>query len=166
MRKRLTVFLGALMGGALIAAPAFAGSVTTTLSVTATVPGSCGVSTSPVAFGSYSGTQVDANGSVTVNCSLDLPYSVELDGGAGGGASRQMLKVGDATKALVYELYQDPPRSQVWGGSAYSVSGAAALTGQMGTGADQTVSVYGRIPGGGSSSPGDFTDSVSVTVLY
>jgi spore coat protein U-like protein len=167
MKKQLMMTLAALAAGAMTAAPAFALTATSPLTVSATVPGDCSVSTAAVAFGNYTGAaQVTANGTITVNCTADQAYSVELNAGGGGGASRQMTKTGDATKHLPYELYQDAAFATPWGGPAYTVGGAVASTGLAGTGADQAFTVYGRILSGQPTSQGDFTDSVTVTVQY
>jgi spore coat protein U-like protein len=133
---------------------------------TASVPGSCTATTSGVAFGDYVGTQLDAQGSITVNCDLDLPYSIDIDGGAGGGATRQMSKLGASATKLVYELYQDGPRSIVWGGASYTQGGAVAKSGQLGSGGNDNHNVFGRILTGAGTSPGDYSDTVLVTINY
>jgi len=164
--KKLFAFLAAVAAPVLFGVPAFAAGSTipVPLTITATVDGSCGVSTSPVAFGLYDGTLNDADGSVTVNCDLGLPYSIHIDGGAGGGVSRQMSKVGDVAVKLPYELYQVAAGDTVWGGDAYA--GGGAKTGSIGSGGGDVHTVFGRIAAGTAPTPGDFTDTVSVTVNY
>jgi spore coat protein U-like protein len=164
---KLLVSLAALAAGVLAGAPAFAATATASLTISATVPGACAVSTAPVSFGNYTGTaQVTANGSVTVNCTVDQAYSVELNAGLGGGTTRQMNKTTDATKHLPYELYKDAAFANPWGGTAYAVGGASAMGSLAGSGADQIYPVYGRILTGLPVSQGSFQDTVTVTVLY
>lgn len=146
--------------------PGFQMSVWTTARFV--IPGSCSVaSTGTVGFGDLPAmpavaSNVDAQGSVGVLCSAATPYTVYLgDGlnraGAGSG-NRQMANGGER---LPYQLYRDVGRTQVWGGSVGSgVAGS-------GTGSIQTLPVYGRIAAGTVlPAPGDYQDSVIVTVSY
>jgi spore coat protein U-like protein len=166
--KKLFAFLAAVAAPFLIGTPAIAaGSFgPVNLDVTATVPGSCTATTSGVAFGDYVGSQLDAQGSITVNCDLDLPYSIDIDGGAGGGGTRQMSKLGAPSVKLVYELYQESGRTTVWGGDSYSTGGAVAKGGQFGLGTGELHNVFGRILAGAGTSPGDYSDTVLVTINY
>jgi spore coat protein U domain-containing protein, fimbrial subunit CupE1/2/3/6 len=159
--------LVSVLGAALVATPVLAVTVTTNLSVTANVPGGCSLSTNPVAFGDYSGTQIDVAGQLNANCTSALAYSVELGPGLSAtGASRQMSNAGNNALKLNYELYKDAARSQAWGGTAYTVGTAQALSGQIGTGANQVIQIYGRLPAGQALSAGSFADTVVVSVIY
>ena len=166
MRKHWLAVAAVVAAGSLVSTPVLAVTVPGTLDVNATVSGGCTVSTVAVSFGDYAGVQVDATGTINVNCTADLVYSVELGAGTGGGASRQMLKVGDPTAALPYELYPTAARTTPWGGADYAVGGAAALTGLTGLGANQGILVYGRIDAGEPLSAGSFADTVTVSVIY
>jgi spore coat protein U-like protein len=162
--KRLALL--SVLGAALVATPVLAVTVVSNLNVTANVPGGCSVSTTPVAFGEYSGTQVDSTGGVTANCTSGLAYTVELGPGNGGGAVREMTNAGDVSQKLTYELYKDSGRTAVWGGTTYTAAGASALTGQTGSGTNQGITVYGRVPGTQSLFAGSFSDTVVVSLIY
>lgn len=145
-----------------------AATATGNLSVTATVSGTCTLTTSPVAFGTYDpadGADDTATGTVTVTCTSGTGYKVSLDAGANEGTSgdvttRRMIAA--ATQYLPYQLYQDSGHTSVWGDTV----GTNELTGQTGDGTAQAHSVYGVITAGQYVPPGSYTDTVLVTVTY
>lgn len=147
---------------------AHAADATGTLSVTATVVKSCSVTGNTLAFGNYGGandatiSQVDGSATIAVACSSGSPYTVALDNGTGSGATaaaRKMTGGIGGTDLLTYSLYTDSGRSNVWGG-ATTVAGS-------GNGGNQTLTIYGRIPGSQlASSPGSYADTVTIDVNY
>lgn len=152
----------------LSASTAHAATKTANLSVTATVSGTCTVSTSPVAFGTYDPTQptdLTATGSVTVQCTSGTGYAVSLDAGQhestpGDITTRNMLA--NTSDLLPYQLYQDSGLLTAWGDS-----GGAILTGQTGDGTDKIHNVYGKIANGLSGiATGSYSDTVLVTITY
>jgi spore coat protein U-like protein len=146
--------------------PAFAATSTTNMNVSATVTANCTVSTSPVAFGSVnpiSGANVDATGSVTVACTNGTGWSATANAGGGTGATLASRRMASGGNLLTYALYTDSGRTTVWGDGTAST---APVTG-TGSGSDQTVTIYGRVPSGQTAvPPGSYTDTVSVTVTY
>lgn len=147
-----------------LAATAFshAGSDTANLNVKVTITATCdihSVSPSDVNFGNVmsSATNADAVGTLYVNCTQGTDYAIGLDDGqnASGGARR----LAKGTDYVPYELYLDAARSQRWSEeTADSASGT-------GTGASQSISVYGRIASANSPA-GNYTDVVVATVTY
>ena len=131
---------------------AFGATATTTFTVTANVTGACTVSATNLAFGTYplaSAANIDAASTITVNCPNLLPYTVSVV----TPTARQMT--GPAAATLNYGLYSDAGRT-----TGFTNVGA-------GTGANQTINVYGRVPSGQSpTSQGAFSDTVTVTVTY
>jgi spore coat protein U-like protein len=124
-------------------------------------------SLSGVAFGPYnvvSAPAVDITGSIVMNCSsggggfkIDLPA-----GGSGSISQRSMARTGGGT-AMLYNLYLDTNHTQVWGNGQ---SGTSDYNGS-GTGANQTIYVYGEIKSGQHTlSAGNYTDSLLVTVTF
>ncbi len=146
-----------------LALPHWVDAATTsgTMPVTATVSSSCVVSTSAVAFGSYNptgGSQLDGTGTVSVTCTKDTSYTVALDGGGQGAvASRAMLS---GANLLTYQLYSDAARTTVWGDTA------GQLVSGTGTGAQQDLTVFGRIPASQNVPSGAYADTINVTVTY
>lgn len=129
--------------------------------VTAAVEPACLVSAQPINFGNQGvlSNTVDATGTITLTCTANLAYSIALNGGLTGSppTARQMVLGGSS---ILYGLYRDAARSNVWGSTAGQV-----VTG-TGSGASQNVTVYGRVPAQPTPAPGNYTDTVVVTVSY
>ena len=163
MSYKLTKYIFALF--MLCPASALAATSTTTFTVSATVTNDCSVSANNLSFGNYStisANNVDATTTISVTCTLDTPYTVGLDAGNGSGATTTVRKMTSGENTLNYSLYSDVSRSTVWGNAI----GTDTVAG-TGSGAQQDLTVYGRIPGGqGSVESGDYTDVITVTVTY
>ncbi|MBI5969724.1 MAG: spore coat protein U domain-containing protein [Deltaproteobacteria bacterium] len=128
---------------------------------------SCTVSSGTLNFGGYnmlSGSPLDANGTISVNCTLSAPYTVSLDAGINGAGNpnNRKLRLSATAYYLSYNLYRETGRSTVWGDGT---SGTYTQAG-TGTGALQNLTVYGRIPAGASVPSGVYNDTITVTVTY
>ncbi len=148
-----------------------AGSDTDNISITGTVVNSCVInSTAAVAFGDYDpafaqrSTALTGQGTVKVQCTDQAPYTIYMGAGGGTGAACTGTPVrtlaGPSSNTLSYALYSDSGRASVWGCEA---SNDVAGTGN---GAEQTLTVYGSIPGGQQKPAGAYEDTVVVTVNY
>lgn len=157
------IVLSLLSVGALTSVNVNAATATSNMSVTASVVAACTVSASALAFAAYSGTAVDGSADLTVNCTNDAPYTIGLSAGNGTGATTttRVLTGSLANTTMNYGLYQDAAYATVWG----DTDGTDTLAG-TGSGADQTIPVYGRIVAGQNGSVGTYTDTVAVTVNY
>ena len=136
--------LGLALALAGLPSAAAAGTANGNLAVSATVIASCVVSTSPLAFGNYdpvSSTALDAATTIDVTCTNGTDYDVLMDEGDGAGATVNARQMTGATSLLTYTIYSDAGRSNVWG----QTIGANVVQG-TGTGAAQSIDVYGRIP--------------------
>src|SRR5690606_22533358 len=123
----MNLFKTSLLATALIAAGAIApanavDSAPVDFDVTITIDKSCDITaTTDVAFGTQlasAGTVTDTNGSVTVECTVDIPYDVALNAGDNGGTdvtARKMLISGGGTDTIAYQLYQDTAGGTIWG---------------------------------------------------
>jgi spore coat protein U-like protein len=157
-----TTVVSTCLAGALFVAPALAATTTTNLNVSASVVDTCVVSASNVNFGTYGGTQLDGAGTVSVTCTNLAAYTVELDAGGGAGASVASRKLtGPASQTINYSLYKDAARTTLWG----TVAGSQSVAG-TGTGTQQVLNVYGRMPASQTPGAGTYNDTVIVTVAY
>jgi spore coat protein U-like protein len=110
-----------------------------------------------------------AQGAVNSTCNYGTPYSIYLGDGNNRipGGFRRMTKGNN--EYIPYQLYKDSNYSTVWDatGGVTNVGGAGGVSG-TGTGSVQSTPVYGKIPQGTSiaSTPGNYSDSVVVTVTY
>jgi spore coat protein U-like protein len=139
------------------------GTVATgTASISGVVSPVCSISAGTLGFNAYSsGTAALATAAVTVNCSSGGAWQVSLGAGStASGGTRRMA--GPASSFLAYQLFSDAARLVAWGdGTAHG----ARVSG-TGTGSNQSLTVYGRIPAGQSVPAGSYADSVLVTVEY
>ena len=136
---------------------------TDTFTVTATIIDSCTISANNLSFNDYDallGTDVDATTTIDVRCSSGTTYDVRLNAGLNGTiAARQMVNGGNS---LNYGLFLDFGRANNWG----ETDGTDTHQ-DTGNGADQSVTVFGRIPTGQSTLPtGVYSDTVTATVRY
>jgi len=130
---------------------------------TATVLANCTVSATGVNFGSSGAitSNVDATGTVAVQCTSSTPYTVALNGGNAGAGDPTQRKMAKGAETITYGLYQNSARSQPWGSSS-----GTNTVGGTGTGSSQPLTVYGRVASQTTPSPGAYADSVIVTVTY
>lgn len=144
-------------------APARAGQSTANMTVTAEVAANCLITANPLDFGSYdpvgahASASLDGSSSLDVTCTDGTDAKIIFDMGTSGGAGRAMQ---NGAHQLGYELYTDAARSTVWG--AIEVE-ARDYTG---TGLQEALTVYGRIPAGQNVPAGSYTDNVIATIAF
>jgi spore coat protein U-like protein len=163
-RRDLTLkgLLATLALGWLIA-PAFAATGTASFTVAVAVQAACKVTLIPLAFGSYTGVQKDATGTVTVTCTNSTPYNVNLNCGANwaGGSVYVCSMVGPGGAKVTYSMYRDTTRSLNWGNTA----GHDGIGG-TGNGSPRVLTIYGRMGGAQYVQQGAYSDTVIATVAY
>ena len=164
MKTNLRIALVAcgLLGAA---SPLWAATATTTFAIGGTVVGLCSVSATALSFGTtipdVVAANIDATTSINATCANTLPYTIALNAGGGTGATFAVRKMTSGANTMNYSLYTDSGHSNVWGdGTAGSVTSAGT-----GTGAAQTITVYGRIPPQ-TVTPGVYNDTITVTITY
>ena len=165
------VTFAALVLLVLAAAPALAGSASSSFTVSATVLTNCTITTVGVVFGNYdptSSTPLDGTGSVVVICTAGTTGKILVGQGASPATGstdaaplRQMAGVVLSTERLRYDLYRDASRSTSWGnttatGEAYTASTILPVT----------VTIYGRVPINQSAQANVYNDTVTATVTF
>ena len=122
----------------------------------------CEVSATDIDFGTTGllNTNVDASGQVSVRCTNGTPYQVRLNGGQAGASSPDQRLMTKGSESVRYGIYRDSARTQGWG----DLPGNAVAG--VGTGNFQTYTTYGRVFPQTTPSPGIYTDTVVVTVVY
>lgn len=147
----------------------------TTITANYVVPSLCQLdSTSNVDFGNINdigSTSRDytAQGAVNTTCNNGTPYSIYLGDGNNriAGGFRRMTN--GSSQYIPYQLYQNSTYSTVWDttGGVTAVGGSGGVS-KTGSGSAQSTNVYGKIPQGTtiSTTPGNYSDSVVVTVTY
>jgi spore coat protein U-like protein len=166
MRKNhaMTLILGAMLAGV-------ANSATTTasFSVTETLLTTCSATATTLAFSAYTpGAGAIANNStISVKCTKNTPYTISLNKGttAGGTVAQRLMAFGANT--LQYNLYTTAAVNVIFG------DGTGGSQTETGTGAGvataNTVTVFGKVPDNAANQavvPGNYTDTITVTVTY
>ncbi len=138
-------------------------ATTTTFTANAVYPASCTISASGLNFGAIASTSAstDASASLTTRCSSATPYTLLLNGGLTGAANPLARQMQSGANLLTYALYQDSNRTQPWGATIGS-----NVLGGTGTGSNQSISVYGRVPQQPTPPVGSYADTVIVTIDY
>jgi len=157
------LLLVAALGTGLPVSAARAATQTTTFPVTARVAAACQIdSATDLDFGLYIGRRADAKSDITVTCTRSTPYNVGLDAGTSQGATVTTRKMtGPGGDTLGYSLYSDSFRRKNWGDTV----GVDTVSG-TGNGRRQRLTVYGRVDRGQESAPGDYIDTITVTITY
>jgi spore coat protein U-like protein len=151
--------LGCLALG-IASTPAFAGTATANIAVSANVATNCTVTAAPLAFGSYTGAVNNYTANLTITCTNTTTYNVGLGVGLASGATVTTRQMQNGTALLNYTLLTGSYTGTNWGNTTGSwVSG-------VGTGAAQTLPVYGVIAAGQFVTPGAYTDTIIATVNY
>lgn len=129
----------------------------------------CQVRLVPVDFGIYMPLQsapLDVTGSITVRCMAQPgSYAVTLGPGTSGDFTARTLSAG-AAGVLLYNLFRDPARVQIWGDGTpptFTVAGSRASRGRP---TETNHPLYGRIFPDQAPEPGVYTDNLLVTVLF
>jgi len=142
--------------------PALAqGTATTTFQVTATVNATCLISATNLAFGTYTGTQVDATSTITVTCTNTTAWNIGLSAGTCPGATVTTRCMLNGTAHLNYAMYRDASRTLNWGNTV----GTDTLAG-TGSGSAQVNTVFGRVPAGAFPAPGGYLDTITATITF
>ncbi|MCU0948481.1 MAG: spore coat U domain-containing protein [Porphyrobacter sp.] len=131
---------------------------------------SCSASTAGVSFGVYDAnapTPDDSVGTVTIDCTglIALLGSIEVSaspGSSGHAAARTMRNGADQ---LSYNLFVDPARTVVFGnGAGGTQTITAPLNGLLIF--RQAVLIFGRVAARQRVRPGNYSDSIIITVTY
>jgi spore coat protein U-like protein len=162
--KRTVLSLAIL---SLISIPAFAGSATANLNVSASVSAVCTISTATVAFGAYdpvvtnAATDLNGTGTLTVACTKGASATIDL--GVGGNLSGGSRRMTSGIDFLNYALYKDAARTQVWG---TGMAGGTTLTYNSASKASTNLTVYGKVSQAQDVTVGSYTDVVVATINY
>jgi spore coat protein U domain-containing protein, fimbrial subunit CupE1/2/3/6 len=166
VRVRLGWFgLGLFLWACVAVSEAQSDQVTTNVQVQATVAASVELSASGMNFGTFARTaEATGQGALTITATNGLPYTVYLSRGNGfdvTGGKRAMSHDTGEGFLLLYDLFTDPEMTSVWGDGTFGNAAYAA-----GTGTEQQIAFYGKVPGGQPVPTGSYSDLVVVTVLF
>lgn len=138
----------------------------------------CSVATVGLNFGAYD--QVtpqpdDVATSVTVTCVYVAPgatnvnYTLSVSNGL-NASSPALRRMAAGTSRLNYNVYDDPARTQTWGsgtGGTVVASGSMTVGPGVGNGTrTATHVIYGRVPALQDVVPGNYLDTLLLTLSY
>jgi spore coat protein U-like protein len=137
---------------------------------TATVLADANVSVTSMNFGSTSlSSNIDSTATITLQATNTTPYSIGLDNGVNASGSQRRVRLGATSSYLNYNLYTDSARTGLWTTTSSTTSctgGAGTCITGTGTGSNQTVTVYGRVPTQTVPTAGVFNDTVVITITF
>ena len=168
---------------AMLTAPAWAGSQTSTVSVTASIGAACtALSPSNGATMTFAPYDAFGNGTLPDDASAPAQFTTQCTQGASnvnfsvsGGNNCTSSPVSGAramrsgSNYLAYQLFESaPPAASAWPFDSSTCAGSAGPTVTVtSSSATQTLSIYGEIPAGQDPAVGSgYTDSVIVSVNF
>lgn len=99
---------------------------------------------------------LDQTSVIKLKCAASTNWQVTLNNGANALAGARYMTSGSTR--IGYELYRDAGRLQRWG--------STTATRVSGTSAEQSLTVYGRIPAVADTVTGSYRDVITVTLTY
>lgn len=161
--RRVTT--GLVVAVAATGSSAHATTATGQFQVTLTIQAECRLtSATDLAFGTTGVIQsaINSTSTIGVQCTNSTPYNVGINAGTGSGATvASRIMSSGAGAGVTYQLYRDSARTQLWGNTVNTDTVSAT-----GTGAVQSLTVYGRVPAQNTPAAGNYSDTVQVTVTY
>ena len=130
--------------------------------VTAVYSSVCHLASTNLNFGSAGllNAAVSGTSTLTATCSASTPYTLSLSGGNANATDPTQRKMANGAAQITYGLYQDAAHGNPWGSTSSNwVSGT-------GSGASQSLTVYGLVPTQTTPAPGTYTDTIVATVSY
>lgn len=129
----------------------------------ASVARQCTVSTTDLDFGSKGPltSAALASSTITTQCTNTTAYQIGLDNGINASGTTRRMRRSSSGDYLSYELYSDAARSLRWGNTLN-----VDRVGATGNAAQQSFTVYGKVPAQTTPQAGTYTDTVKVTVTY
>jgi spore coat protein U-like protein len=128
----------------------------------------CSVSTTPLAFGTFSGSRIDAGGTVSVTCNgngNNNPAAISLSEGSSNTFLDRVMLFGN--NELHYNLYVDGSYSTIWGNGLGETQLKIELFDFRQIGAvTQSATIFGRIPFQALPAAGSYADTIIVTVAF
>ena len=137
------------------------GKATTTtgvLTATANITASCTVSGNTMAFGTYTGTQIDQTGIITANCSPGTSYTIAMTTAQTGG--NYVMNTSPVVDPLNYKLYTNTGRT------TEIVAATVIESNGHGNGNNQNTTVYGRLLASQNANIGAYSGTTTFTLTY
>lgn len=153
--------------GLLCALPLMAQTLTDTFVVRMEIQGSCVVmNASDIDFGTGAAMpgQKEMSGTIRLQCTKDLPFTVGLDGGRTTGDVNARAMEGADGVRIPYTLSRDSATGPNWGND--SSSAASGVGAGLGSAHEIALTVHAKVDVNGDEPAGQYADTVTVTLSY
>jgi spore coat protein U-like protein len=151
-----------------LAGGAQAATKTDGIQVSATVAKNCVIDAPDMNLGAFDGTNdLAANSVISIRCTLNAPFAVDLSTGSSGVYANRTLVNGSDT--LNYNLFDSAVGGTIWGDGANSTFHWTGTGAGMAVANAQTQTVYGRLLAIANSGPvaaGTYLDNIVATITY
>lgn len=141
-----------------------AATKTATFQVRLVLQNDCIISATDLDFGTHGvlDTNIDQTSTISVTCTNTAGYNVGLNAGSATGSTiANRLVISPANDTVGYQMYRDSNRTLVWGDTV----GTDTVSG-TGTGAAQSLTVYGRVPPQATPAAATYTSNVIATITF
>ncbi|WP_345817834.1 spore coat U domain-containing protein (plasmid) [Paraburkholderia sp. PREW-6R] len=130
----------------------------------ATVINDCYINATNISFTSVGalGTSLNANGSITAQCTSGDAWRIALNGGSSGSVGGRTMQRSGGGGTVNYQLYSDASHTVAWGDGTASTTAASGV----GTGYQQIINVYGVVPPQTTPAPGTYSDTITATISF
>ena len=156
-KAKIIVLAALIMEALTFSSLSSATTATGVLTANATVSSSCTLSANTMAFGSYTGTNLDTTGIITANCTTGTAYTIAMTTAQTGG--NYVMNTSPVVNPLNYKLYTDTGRTM-------EIAAATSIASGNGNGLNQNTTVYGRILGSQSVNVGAYSGTTTFTLTY
>jgi spore coat protein U-like protein len=129
----------------------------------------CNVSAGPLSFGPYdplSPLGSTTSGVITVSCNQAPPPIVTIQispSAVSGGFFPRRMQRASGSDLLDYNLYLDPGVTVVWGDGT---AGTSTQSKRVTKNKPWNVTIYGRMPGLQNVTPGNYGDSIGISIIF
>jgi spore coat protein U-like protein len=111
----------------------------------------------------------DTTGNISVSCNaadqgVDVSYEISLDTGKSGSFAKR--KLASANRELGYNLYTDASRTLVWGDGSSISNRLKDAYSSPNTQEIKSYPIYGRIEPNQNVAAGDYSDLITVTLIF
>lgn len=152
-----------------VAGAASAATAVSNVNVTLTINKNCTITTlQDVNFGApaFLNANVDATGSVRVDCTKGTPATVTLGNGANYDTTNTVRRMTNSTDFVSYRLYSESTHTTEWPAAGVSVTGGGVDAAGVSLDPATTLTIYGRVPPQNTNTTGSYTDTVVATVTF
>lgn len=185
MKKELTTTLITIMSIWLTSA--WGSTTTASTKSTATLSATCMISADNLSFGPYNPSQGDvfSAANIKTKCTKGTTYGIGLTYNdyvvdnsikyayAVNGGSKWISTLTNAQNGdkLKFNIFQDSAHTQIFGnaytsGTNWGGNGSGVSVYKVGTGSDDTTTMYGAMPAAQYVSPGNYSVNITASVYY